>query len=138
MMDRRGRARESSDFCIRPIMSKTTMIHGATAPRSSLCTVLARIEVCLRDLSPILDRAQIAQKVVTHTPADKLYDMFIAILAGRRLVVVEIDTRLLASLPPQRTMGAARTEQSVVQETLDAYTRENVAQLHAALADVYR
>lgn len=40
---------------------------------------------------------QIAQKTVHYTPTDKLYDAFIATLAGAH-GIVEVNTRLRANL----------------------------------------
>jgi len=53
--------------------------------------------------------------------------------------VVDVNTRLRAEPALQRAMGrAACAEQSVVQDTLDACIPENVAQMHEALAAIYR
>jgi hypothetical protein len=72
------------------------------------------------------------------TPIDKLTDAFISLLAGAH-GLVEINTRLRADPGLQRAFGrAACAEQSVVQETLDACSAENVVQLHQALDEIYR
>lgn len=81
---------------------------------------------------------KVEQKTVKHSPVDKLYDACIAILAGAH-GLVEINTRLRAEPALQRAFGrAACAEQSVVQDTLDACTAENVAQFQTALAAIYR
>jgi len=122
-------------------MSECTTSESSMARHFSPQAVLAGIGVRLRALDvfgPIRERVRIAQKVVTHTPADKLYDAFITILAGAQ-GLVEVNTRLRADAALQRAMGrTACAEQSVVQDTLDACTPENVAQMHEALAAIYR
>src|SRR5690242_4926468 len=107
----------------------------------SACASLAAIGVQVRHLNlfgPIREEVQIAQKTVKHTPADKLYDAFISLLAGAH-GLVEINTRLRTDPGLQRAFGrSACAEQSVVQETLDACTAENVTQLQHALDEIYR
>lgn len=87
---------------------------------------------------PIRERVKIEQKVVKHTPAEKLYDGFIAILAGAH-GLVEINKRVRADRALQAAFGRARcAEQSVVQDTLDACQAENVVQMHQAMDEIYR
>jgi hypothetical protein len=69
---------------------------------------------------------------------DKLYDAFISLLAGAH-GMVEINTRLRTDPALQHAFGRqACAEQSVVQETLDACTQENVEQMQHALDVIYR
>ena len=87
---------------------------------------------------PIRKTVQIAQKAVKHTPIDKLYDAFISLLAGAH-GLVEINTRLRADPALQAAFGRSScAEQSVVQQTLDSCTAENVRQMEQALAAIYR
>jgi hypothetical protein len=80
----------------------------------------------------------IAQKTVKHTPIEKLYDGFIAILAGAH-GLVEVNTRLRSDQGLQRAFGRAScAEQSVIQATLDACTETTVQQLQQALETIYR
>src|SRR5215213_1608379 len=119
----------------------TTTAPGASTRRSTSHASLAALGVKLRRLDlfgPIRERVRIPQKTVRHTPADKLYDAFIALLAGAH-GLVEINHLLRADPALQAAFGrSACAEQSVVQDTLDACTPENVAQLEAALAAIYR
>src|SRR5712691_3626679 len=105
------------------------------------CASLAAIGVKLSQLKlfdPIRTRVQIKQKTIKHTPTDKLYDAFISLMAGAN-VLVEINTRLRTDPALQKAFGrSACAEQSVVQETLDACTTENVTQLQNALDEIYR
>jgi hypothetical protein len=102
---------------------------------------LAAIGIRLRGLHlfrPVRDQVHIAQKVVKHTPVQKLYDAFITLLAGAH-GLVEINKRLRADPGLQAAFGRkACAEQSVVQETLDACTDTNVAQMHQAMDTIYR
>ena len=87
---------------------------------------------------PIRAHVQIEQKTVKHTPLDKLYDSFITLLAGAH-GLVEINTRLRADPALQRAFGRKRcAEQSVVQQTLDACTPTQVAQMEQAMDEIYR
>src|SRR6266581_6815306 len=104
------------------------------------CASLAAIGVKLRQLGvfdPIRKTVRIAQKTVKHTPTDKLYDGLIAMLAGAH-GLVEINTRLRSDPALQAAFGRSGcAEQSVVQETLDACTAENVRQMEQALESIY-
>jgi len=102
---------------------------------------LAAIGIKLTELKlfePIAQRVQIAQKSIKDTPSDKLYDALISILAGAH-GLVEINTRLRADVALQRAFGRSRcAEQSVVQDTLNACTAENVKQMEQAMDTIYR
>jgi hypothetical protein len=105
------------------------------------CASLAAIGVKVRELDlfgPIRQTVRIAQKTVKHAPIDKLSDVFISLLAGAH-GVVEINTRLRSDAALQAAFGrSACAEQSVVQQTLDACTAENVRQLEQAMDTIYR
>src|SRR5947208_16005646 len=107
----------------------------------AVCASLAAIGVKVRQLDlfgPIRKMVRIAQKTVKHTPIDKLYDGWIAMLAGAH-GMVEINTRLRADAALQTAFGRSRcAEQSVVQHTLDACTPEHVTQLEEAMDAIYR
>jgi len=103
--------------------------------------ILAAIGLKLRELKlfePIEQMVQIAQKTVKDRPNDKLYDALISILAGAH-GLVEINTRLRADVALQRAFGRSRcAEQSVVQDTLNACTAENVEQIQQAMDRIYQ
>ena len=105
------------------------------------CASLAAIGVKLSQLKlfePIRTHVQIRQKTIKHTPADKLYDAFISLLAGAH-GLVEINTRLRSDPALQKAFGrSACAEQSVVQQTLDACTGENVSEMQRSLDEIYR
>ena len=97
---------------------------------------IGRAFVARRIFRPIQERVQIAQKVVRYAPSDKLLDGFINILAGG-VGMVEVNKRVRSEVGLQRAFGRRGcAEQSVVQDTLDACTPENVTQMQAALREV--
>lgn len=117
------------------------MSESTTTEHISSYASLAAIGTLVRErnlFGPVRELLKVEQKTVKHSPVDKLYDAFIAILAGAH-GLVEINTRLRAEPALQRAFGReACAEQSVVQDTLDACTAENVAQFQTALAAIYR
>src|SRR5437763_3146445 len=105
------------------------------------CASLAAMGVKLRQLDvfgPIRQTVRIGQKTVKHTPIDKVYDAFISRLSGAH-GLVESNTRLRSDPALQAAFGRSRcAKQSVVQETLDHCTAENVRQMEQALDTIYR
>jgi DDE family transposase len=122
-------------------MAQRTTTAGSFVQHSTAHASLAALGVHVRHLDvfgPIREQVHIAQKTVRYTPTDKLYDAFIALLAGAH-GLVEINGRLRPDLGLQSAFGrSACAEQSVVQETLDACTDETVRQLEAAWITIYR
>jgi hypothetical protein len=92
----------------------------------------------LKLFDPIARNVQIAQKQVRYQPVEKLLDAFIALLAGAQ-GMVEINKRLKADVGLQRAFGRRGcADQSVVQDTLDACTSENVAHMEQAVDIIFR
>ena len=102
---------------------------------------LAALGLHLRQIDlfgPIRDSVKIVQKTVKYTPLDKLSDAFISILAGAH-GLCEINTRLRSDPALQRAFGRkACAEQSVVQDTLNKCSAEQVTQLSQARETIYR
>src|SRR6185312_3089120 len=119
-------------------MNESTILATKTFTGSAS---LAAVGIKLAELKlfePIAQQVQIAQKTIKDRPSDKLYDAFISILAGAH-GLVEINTRLRADVGLQRAFGRSRcAEQSVVQDTLNACTAENVEQMQHAMDRIYR
>jgi hypothetical protein len=114
-----------------------TVTTSHFSPAASLAAIGVKLDQ-LDLFGPIRNDVQIQQKTVKHTPADKLYDALISLLAGAH-GLVEINTRLRADPALQHAFGRqACAEQSVVQETLDACTPENVTQMQQALDRIYQ
>ncbi len=114
---------------------------GTVSRRFSARTTLAALGVKVQRLNifgPICERVKIGQKVVKDTPIQKLYDGFIAIMAGAH-GLVEINKRVRSDRGLQVAFGRDRcAEQSVVQDTLDASTKDNVKQMQQALDEIYQ
>jgi hypothetical protein len=101
------------------------------SPRAPLCAIGIKLR-SLKFFDTIAQHVQIKQKTIHHTPIEKLQDPLIAILSGAH-GLAEINTRVRTDSALQRAFGRKDcAEQSVVQETLDASTSENVAQMKRA------
>jgi hypothetical protein len=123
-------------------MTQGITLDGPTGiEHSSAHASLAALGVHLQHLDlfgPIRQHVHLPQKTVRYAPTDKLYDAFIALLAGAH-GLVEINGRLRPDAALQAAFGRCGcAEQSVVQETLDACTVETVEQMEAAWALIYR
>jgi hypothetical protein len=106
-------------------------------PHASLAAL--GVKLCQLDLlAPIRASVKIHQKRVKFSPFEKLCDCWIGILAGAH-GIVEIDDRLRADPALQAAFGRTGcAEQSVIQDTLDACTPENVTQMEQALGEIFR
>jgi len=114
-------------------ITPTTKHFSPAASLAALGVKLSQLDL----FGPIRTEVQIRQKTVKHTPVDKLYDAFISLLAGAH-GLVEINKHLRTDPALQQAFGrSACAEQSVVQETLDACTSENVRQMQQALDRIY-
>lgn len=104
---------------------------GRSTPHASL----AILGVKLRQLdfwAPVRKLVRIPQKTVKYAPADKLAAIFVTVLTGAH-GLVESETRLRPDLALQTAFGLAGCpEQSVLQDTLNACTAQNVQELQAA------
>jgi hypothetical protein len=101
------------------------------SPRATLCAIGLKLR-SLKFFETIADHVQIKQKTIKHTPIEKLTDAFVAILSSAH-GLSEINTRVRSDAALQRAFGrSCCAEQSVVQETLDACTVENVRQIEHA------
>lgn len=106
------------------------------SPRASLAAIGLRLRR-LGLLEALAAQVRVPQKTVKHTPAEKLYDAFLAILAGAH-GLSEINTRLRDDLTLQRAFGRSTcAEYSLVQDTLDACTPENVEELRRVVTSLF-
>lgn len=118
-------------------MKQSITITEHSSPAASLAAIGIQIQH-LDLFAPIRQTVHIAQKTVKYSPSDKLFDAFIAILAGAH-GLVEINTRLRADTALQRAFGRTGcAEQSVVQQTLDHATPQNATEMQQALTTIYR
>jgi hypothetical protein len=117
--------------------STASAAQSRATPHASLAAL--GVHLCTLDLfAPVRRLVSISQKTVAHSPIDKLYDCFIAILAGAQ-AMSEINRVLRADPALQRAFGRkACAEQSTIQDTLDAASSLSVAQMEAALNEIFR
>jgi hypothetical protein len=106
-------------------------------PRASLAAI--GLKICsLKLFDTIAEHVHIRQKTIKHTPIEKLTDAFIAMLSGAH-GLCEVNTRVRCDVALQRAFGRTScAEQSVVQETLDHCTAENVQQMEEAVNTIFR
>lgn len=117
--------------------STTTEATVTFTPCASLAAIGCQLQH-LKMFEPIRSQVQIAQKTVLHSPCDKLFDAFITILAGAH-GLVEVNTRLRSDTALQQAFGRSScTDQSTIQDTLNACTEQNVQELTTALTSIYR
>lgn len=84
------------------------------------------------------ERVKIKQKVIKHTPTNKLKDLLINILAGGQ-GVADVNNRVRVDKAIQLAFGRkACAEQSTISETLNASTNENVNGFSEALKTIYQ
>ncbi len=114
--------------------SIASRLFTAHAPLAALGLKLRSLKI----FETITQHVHIKQKTIRHTPVEKLTDAFIAILSGAH-GLCEINTRVRSDRAVQRAFGRKDcAEQSVVQETLDRCTSENVRQLQTAVDEIFR
>ncbi len=84
------------------------------------------------------EHVKIKQKVIKHTPTDKMKDLLIHILAGGH-GIADINNRVRTDKPIQLAFGrSACAEQSTISETLDASSEKNVQEFMEALKTIYQ
>jgi len=120
-------------------MSKSTTNREKCHFTARASLVAIGMEVHRRGLfRPIAKGVHIPQKKVLYEPPDKLLDGLIAILSGAH-GLVEANKRVRPDRSLQCAFGrTACAEQSVISQTLDACTPENVIQMHQAMKEIYQ
>ena len=117
--------------------SSTTDLVRQSTPHATLVALGLKVQQ-LDLFRPIREQVHIKQKTVRYTPIDKLYDAWIAILAGAQ-GLVEVNTRVRSDPALQAAFGrTACAEQSVIQDTLDACDATTVQQMEQALTTIFR
>ena len=122
-------------------MNESIIISEEVKQYFSARSTLAALGVRVSEkklFEPISEKVKIAQKKVRCTPIEKLVDAEIAILIGAH-GMVEINKRVRPDRGLQAAFGRdGCAKQSVMQDTLDACSQENVAQMQSALDQIYR
>src|SRR5512136_1159096 len=86
----------------------------------------------------IEEQVKIKQKVIKHTPTDKVKDLLINMMAGGH-GVADINNRVRVDKTIQLAFGRREcAEQSTISESLNACTEKNVLELAGALKVIYR
>ena len=117
--------------------STTPTLMLQSTPHATLVALGVKVQQ-LDLFRPIREHVHIKQKTVRYTPIDKLYDAWIAILAGAH-GLVEVNTRLRSDPVLQTAFGRqACAEQSVIQDTLDACDATTVREMEQALTTIFR
>jgi hypothetical protein len=120
-------------------MSKSTTDRESChfTARAALVVVGQKMRL-LGIFKPIRERVKIRQKVIHHTPIQKLLDGLISILAGGH-GLVEVNKRVRSDRALQRAFGRdGCAEQSVISDTLSAASTENVHQMQDAMTEIYQ
>ncbi len=110
----------------------TTKLATQFSPHASLAGLVAHIKA--RGIfDELRSGVHIHQKTVKDSPQDKLLDILLTLLCGADSLV-QLNTLLRDDPALQLSAGRERcAEQSVAQQTLDAATAENVAELQQVL-----
>jgi hypothetical protein len=86
---------------------------------------------------PLVERVRIKQKTLKYTPAQKLLLLLVALLGGAK-AVAHTGTTLRVDPALQRAFGLPGcADQSVLAETLNAATVQDVADLQAAIEAIF-
>jgi len=105
--------------------------------RASLAVVGVRMQQ-MQIWKSVEQHVDIKQKAIKYKPLEKLLDAFINILCGGH-GIVEINTRVRPDQALQCAFGREGcADQSVVSDTLNACTPENVTQMRRAIQEIYR
>jgi hypothetical protein len=131
-------------YCLNPFLTRRIVMNQSTTSGTqhfSGASSLAALGLYVQEIKlfePIRQQVHIPQKQVKDHPMEKLYDLWIAMLAGLERTV-ELNSVLRADGALQRAFGRSRcAEQSVVQQTLDACTPETIEQMRAVLTQIAR
>jgi Transposase DDE domain group 1 len=113
------------------------MAQEEISPRASLVVIGQRFQQ-MGIWTMVEKNIAIKQKVLLHTPLDKLKDCLINILAGGT-GVVETNLRVRPDRAVQVAFGRKTcAEQSTISDTLNACSAENVSQMRTAIKEILR
>jgi hypothetical protein len=123
---------------VQPMIDLTTSKKAKTfSPHASLVPLGLKLAQ-LGLFKPVEKLVKIKQKTLRYTPTAKLYAILVAILAGMESMV-ELNKCLRADPALQAGFGMSGcADQSTVQDTLDACSKDNLTQMEQACAQIYR
>lgn len=117
----------------KPLSRKQTG-HSEHAPLAALAPVISQKQI----FSAIHSHVAIAQRRRDYRPSDKLVFVVLGIISGAE-TINDINHTLRVDAPLLGAFGYdSCAEQSVIQQTLNAATAENVVQLESALEQIWR
>ena len=88
-------------------------------------------------LKPLKEKVHIPQKMVKHSPNDKLINVLISILSGGG-ALYQINTNVRSDPALQQAFGREScAEQSTVADTLDHFTQDTIQNLREAIETIY-
>jgi hypothetical protein len=118
-----------------------TIIRLTKMPQDTNFAPLGVLGYCLTRtdfLAPVFANLALPMKEVDHTPAAKLLDVLVSILAGCR-AISQVNTRIRPDLALAHAWGRERfAEQSTLARTLDAFAEEHVTQLRQGSKVLFR
>lgn len=116
-------------------------IRLTTLPEETQFAPLGVLGYCLTRthfLDPVLKSVRLPLKTVTHSPASKLLDVLVSILAGCG-AIRHVNTRLRSDLALAQAWGRERfAEPATLARTLDCFTAEQLAQLRQGSEFLFR
>jgi len=116
-------------------------IRLTTLPEETQFAPLGVLGYCLTRthfLDPVLKGVRLPLKTVAHSPASKLLDVLVSILAGCR-AIRHVNTRLRPDLALAHAWGRERfAEQATLARTLDCFTTEQITQLRQGTESLFR
>jgi hypothetical protein len=109
---------------------------GIYSPHATLCALAPVIDD--KDIfEPIHQKVKIPQKTLIYRPTDKLIFLTLGIISGSE-TVYDLNQEFRVDKPLLKAFGYKRcADQSVIQQTLNAATEENVAQLEEGLKEIW-
>ncbi len=119
------------------INSKVSKKIKITSNNASLCA-LADVIKDKNVLQPIHNKVNIKQKKILYSPTDKLVFLTLGIMSGIQSVY-DINYKLRVDRALLEAFGYKKcADQSVIQETLNAVTEENIKQMESALDEIFK
>ena len=108
-----------------------------TSSNAGLCA-LAPVIKDKKVFEPIHNNVNIRQKKIFYSPTDKLVFLTLGIMSGMQ-TVYDINYKLRVDKALLKAFGYQKcADQSVIQETLNAVTDENIKQMESALDEIFK